>query len=111
MNDATAKNIMLMKDTTNHYLWQSALAEGEPPTLLGRPVMLNPDVAQQSANAKSLLFGDFSGFFVARRPSVTVKRLDERYADTGQVGFVGNFRVGADLIDTKAIVIGQNSAS
>jgi HK97 family phage major capsid protein len=110
-SDTQAKKLELRKDTTNRYLWSASLREGQPPTLLGRPLIVNNDVAVPAANAKSLLFGDFDGFFVAKRPSISIQRLSERYADTGQIGFIANMRIGSDLIDTKSVVVGVNSAT
>jgi HK97 family phage major capsid protein len=111
MSDAAAQVVRKLKDLNDRYLWQDGLAAGEPATLLGRPVVLNPDMAVPAANAKSLAFGDFSFYFAVRRPSISLMRLNERYRDSGLIGFIANVRVGADLVQPEAIALGQNAAS
>lgn len=44
MADSTIKAVRALRDTTNQYLWQPALALGEPATLLGKPVLHDPDM-------------------------------------------------------------------
>lgn len=109
--DSTLKSIEQLKDQQDRYLWQAGIAQGAPPTLLGFPILVNPDIATMAANAKSLLFGNLRrGFYVARGSSISLQRLNERYADTGQVGFRIFARFGSDLLNTEAVAIGKNSA-
>jgi HK97 family phage major capsid protein len=82
-------------------------------TLLGYPLVINQDVASMAANAKSILFGDFSKYKVRRVLDIMVLRLVERYADFGQVGFLCFSRYDGNLIDagTHPIQFYQNSAT
>lgn len=41
-----------------------------------------------AANAKSILFGDLSNYFIRDALDIMVIRRDERYADTLEVGFL-----------------------
>ncbi len=51
----------------------------------------------------SCVFGDFRlGYMVADRKSLTVLRLEERYADEGKVGLLFTHRVGGDVIRSKS---------
>lgn len=110
--DATSKQAAILKDSQNRYLWNPDLVTGQPGALLGHPVVINPDVAEMAANAKSVVFGDFSFHWVVRRPAITVQRLNELYAANGQVGFRVFARFGADLTITDApLAVGQNSAT
>ena len=69
-------------------------------TLLGFPVFTNQSVATMAANAKSIAFGDFNKYKVRRvRSGIQIRRLDERYADQNQVGFVGFMRCDGRLLD------------
>jgi HK97 family phage major capsid protein len=111
MNDVTANIARKMKDTTNRPIWLESLASGEPAQLLGYPVILNPDMASPAASAKSIAFGDFSFYYACTRPEISIQRLDEAFASTGQVGFRAMFRIGADLLVTEALSIGQHSAT
>lgn len=87
MADATAKMIRKLKDTTNQYLWQPGLVAGQPDTLFGRPVIVSDSVPAATTGLKSVVFGDLSYYTIADRQGVTVQRLNELYAATGQVGF------------------------
>jgi HK97 family phage major capsid protein len=53
---------------------------------------------QMAADAKTVLFGDFSYYWIADRQGRTFKRLNELYAVTGQVGFLGSQRVDAKIV-------------
>ena len=52
---------------------------------------------------KSVLFGDFSYYWIADRESVVLKRLDELYAANGQVAFRAHRRVDGKVILAEAI--------
>jgi HK97 family phage major capsid protein len=52
-----------------------------------------------------LLFGDFSYYWIADRQSRTLKRLNELYAVTDQVGFIGTQRVDGKLILPEAMQV------
>jgi HK97 family phage major capsid protein len=111
MNDSTAKVIRKLKDNDGQYLWQPGLQLGQPDRLLGRPVYISDDVPVMAANAKSILFGDFSHYWIADRKGATMQRLDELYAANGQVGFRMYKRVDGKLIRNDAVVYYQNSAT
>ena len=116
MNQATWGTLAAKKDSDGRYLLLPAsmggLEGGPAGTLLGHPITLNPAMASMGASQKCLAFGDFSAHYVVRRPGMTIRRLTELYAATGQVGYVANMRLGADLsIVDEPICIGQNAAS
>ena len=64
-----------------------------------------------AAGAKSVVFGDFSYYWVADRTTRSFKRLNELYAATGQVGFLASERVDGKLVLAEAVqVLQQKSA-
>jgi len=103
MNDATMKYIRKLKDTTGQYLWQKAIHEGDHETLLGKPIFHSPFAPEVAAGSKPILFGDFSYYWIGDRTGISFRRLNERYADTGQVGFLATKRVDGKLILPEAI--------
>lgn len=111
MGDAAAKVIRKLADTTGQYLWQPGLAAGAPDTLLGRPVEISDDVPAMAVSAKSILFGDFSYYWIVDRVGRVFQRLNELYAANGQVGFRAFQRVDGKLILTEAVKYYQNSAT
>lgn len=89
MNDAVAKYIRKLKnDVTGDYTWQPSVQVDKPDTILGRPVRYSQDMASSvAALAKTVAFGDFSYYRIADRTGLSIQRLNELYAGTGQVGF------------------------
>lgn len=94
MKDATMGAVRKLKDTTNQYLWQPSIQVGVPDTLLGKPVYTDPNVAAVALSAKSVIFGDFSAYFVRLAGGVRFERSDE-------------FAFNADLVTFKAVVRGD----
>lgn len=81
-------------------------------TLLGYPVYVNNDIAAPAANAKTLLFGDFSYYKIRDAMQVEMFRFtDSAYTKLGQVGFLAWCRMGGNLIDTNAVKYYQHSAT
>ena len=110
MNDATVKAIRKLKDGIGQYLWQPSLQAGTPDTILNRPLYTSAYVPAIASGAKSIVFGDFSYYWVADRQGRVSKRLNELYAATGQVGFVATQRVDGKLILPEAIKVLQQKA-
>ena len=99
-------------DAQNRPLWQPSLQDGQPDNFLGYPVILNNDMPAPGASAKSWLFGNFRQAYVIRDVTgVQTLRLDERYADFLQVGFLGFQRSGGVVQDASAVRALQHSAT
>lgn len=107
VNDSTMRAIRKLKDQNGQYLWQKALHEGEHETLLGKPIYHSPFAPTLEAGAKAVAFGDFSYYWIGDRQGITFRRLNERYADTGQVGFLCTKRLDGKLILPEAIKVLQ----
>ena len=106
-NDATMAAIRKLKGNDGQFLWQKALHEGDHETLLGKPVFTSPFMPAIAAGAKPILFGDFNFYWIGDRQGVTFKRLNERYADTGQIGFLATKRVDGKLVLPEAMKVLQ----
>jgi HK97 family phage major capsid protein len=69
--------------------------------LLGRPVVMNQPQDNVAASKAALMFGDFkAGYLLREVGDMSILRLNERYADSGQVGFIGFARAGAVNTDS-----------
>ena len=110
LNDATVKAIRKLKDSTGQYLWQPSIQAGTPDTILNRPLYTSAYMPALAASAKTIVFGDFSYYWVADRQGRVFKRLNELYATTGQVGFLATQRVDGKLILPEAIKVLQQHA-
>ena len=111
LNDSSIRAIRKLKDLNNQYLWQPGLREGEPDLLLGKPLYTSAYMPTIAAGARTILFGDLSYYWIGDRKGITFKRLNERYADYGQVGFLASRRVDAKLILPEAVKVLQQKAS
>jgi len=110
LNDSTIKAIRKLKDANGQYLWQPSIKEATPDTLLSRPLYTSTYMPSIEAAAKSMVFGDFSYYWVADRQGRVFKRLNELFATTGQVGFLATQRVDGKLILPEAIKVLQQKA-
>lgn len=111
LNDSTVKAIRKLKDKNDNYLWQPSLTAGTPDTLLGRPVYTSSYVPTIAAGAKTVIFGDFSYYWIADRAGRNFKKLNELYAATDQTGFVATQRVDGKLILAEAIKVLKQKAA
>jgi len=105
LNDSTVKAIRKLKDGNGNYLWQPALTEGTPDTILGRPVYTSAYMPSIATGARTVIFGDLSYYWVADRQGRTFKKLSELYATTDQTGFMATQRVDGKLILREAVKV------
>lgn len=116
MNDSTLRVIRKLKDSQNRPIfvpgYEVGVPGGMPDTLLGSPIIINQDVPVMAANAKSILFGDFSFYTIRDVMDVTMFRFtDSVFTRKGQVGFLAWMRSGGQMIDTTAVKFYANSAT
>ena len=112
-HDSSLKAIKKLEDGQGRPLFLPGIAVREPDTILGYKYTINQDVASMEANAKSVLFGDFSKYIIRDVQGISMMRLSERYADYFQVGFVAFSRHDGELLDagTDPIKYYTNSAA
>jgi HK97 family phage major capsid protein len=109
MNRTTQAAIRKFKDTEGNYLWQPALAAGQPPTLLNYPVTEAEDMPSVSADAPAVAFGDFRrGYLIVDRVGVRVLR--DPYSAKPYVLFYTTKRVGGGVQNFEAIKFLQFSS-
>jgi HK97 family phage major capsid protein len=115
MADLTLGALRNLKDTTGRPIYipgYDGLGKLMPDTLLGYAVVINNDVPVMAANAKSILFGDFSQYIIRDVMAFTLFRFDDSaYVKLGQIGFLAWQRSGGNLIDTAAVKYFANSAT
>jgi HK97 family phage major capsid protein len=117
MHDDSLAVVRKLKDTQGRPIFlpgYDGLTGTMPDSLLGYPIQINQDMAVMAASAKSILFGNFSFYYVRDVVgSVAMHRFtDSAYAKLGQVGFLQFSRHGGNLMDVGgAIKYYQNSAT
>jgi len=102
MNKNTRAAIRKLKDSTGQYLWVQGFA-GNPDTFDQKPIRINKHMPDIAAGTKPIAYGDFKYYHIKDRTVMTMKRLDEKYADTGHVGFRVDKRVDGKLVLSEAI--------
>jgi HK97 family phage major capsid protein len=84
------KMLSKLKGTSNEYIWEPSVKIGDPDVLLGNRVYMSEYVPNTFTTGLYVgAFGDFSFYHIAEGMNFTVQRLDELYAITNQVGFIG----------------------
>lgn len=84
------KMLAKLKNGEGDYIWQPTKTEKDPDMLLGRPVIMSEFAPNTFTTGLYVgLFGDFSNYWIADALDMQIKRLNELYAETGQVGFIG----------------------
>lgn len=102
MNKNTRAAIRKLKDSTGQYLWVQGFS-GNPDTFDGKPIRINKHMPDIAATTKPIAYGDFSYYHIKDRTVMTMKRLDEKYAETGHVGFRIDKRVDGKLVLAEAV--------
>ncbi|MCM1166438.1 MAG: phage major capsid protein [Lachnospiraceae bacterium] len=100
MNDSAIAAVRKLKDGNGAFMWQPALTAGEPPTLCGYKVYTSA-----LAPKDKIAFGDISYYKIGDRGTRSIKRLGERFADEGMVGFIMQERVDGILTLREAVQI------
>ncbi|WP_254509882.1 phage major capsid protein [Anatilimnocola floriformis] len=112
-NDSTLKAIKKLVDSQNRPLWSAGMASGDPDTILGCRYVINQSMPTMATSAKSILYGDCSKYIIRDASDIQLVRLNERYGEYHQVGFLAFARCDGDLLDagTNPVKYYANSAS
>jgi len=112
LSDTALGTLRKLKDSQGRPLWEPGLQVGQPDSLLGHRFVINNDMPVPAANVKSVLFGDFrEGYVIRDVRDVFLLRLEERYADFAQVGFVSFARSDGQPQDLGAYKALRQSAT
>ncbi len=91
LNDSTLKALKAIVQSATYNespLWQPSMRVGEPDTIEGKAYIVNIDMDDLFPTKKPVLFGDFKQFLIREVLPMKVRRLEELYAATDEVGFV-----------------------
>jgi HK97 family phage major capsid protein len=110
MHDQTVKALRKLKDTNGRYIWSDGdVTKGVPATLNNKPVSFNQAMAQISAGAKPIAFGDFSEYYVRKVGSPLIGVAREKFFPN--LGIMGVHRIDGAPAQTKAIKTLQMAAA
>ncbi len=109
MADSTVKAIRKVLDGSQRPVfvpgYETGVPGGAPDTLLGQPIVINQDVAAMASDAKSIIYGDLSAYYIRDVMALEMFRFtDSAFTKKGQVGFLAWMRTGGNLIDVGGAV-------
>lgn len=86
--------ISQLKDAENRYLWQPSTQVGSPDRLHGLAVNYSEFMGNTFTTGQYVAaLADFSFYHIAETVQYAVQRLNELYAETNQIGFIGRGEV------------------
>lgn len=93
---SAVKQIAKLQDDEGRYIWADSLVNGEPDRLLGFPVHMSEYAPSTFTTGLYVgILGDFKFYHIVDSLFFEVQRLDELYAATNQVGFIGRLECDA----------------
>jgi HK97 family phage major capsid protein len=110
MNRTTIGAVRKLKASDGHFLWTDALTAGNPPTILGRPVIECPEADDViGGNSPSTTFpiviGDWQHFRIFDRVATSILRDPYSVQTTGQVRFHARRRLTGGVSKPEAFRI------
>ncbi|MGW2580829.1 phage major capsid protein [Streptomyces virginiae] len=100
------KMIRKLKTTTDEqYVWQPGLASDRPDTILDVPYVVSEFAPNTFTDGLySGMIGDFSYYWIAESLGLEIQRLNELYAATDEIGFIGRQELDAMPVLEEAFV-------
>lgn len=84
------KQIRKLKDGEGQYIWKAGISSDRGDTILDMPVHMSEYAPNTFTTGEYVgILGDFSYYWIADALNLSIQRLDELYAETNQVGFIG----------------------
>ncbi len=94
-----------LKDANGLYLWAESLRVGEPDRLMGIPVMESEFTPNTFTNGLYVgMLANWEFYWIVDALDIQVQRLDELYAGTNQVGFIGRMETDGMPVLAEAFV-------
>lgn len=102
MSNGMIKKGRKYRDGQGDYLWQPAIAAGQPATFDGNAVYEDPYLAAPASVTKSVLFGDASAVVIKQMPLRVATSTEFRF-NVDQVAIKSVYRAGGALPDAAAL--------
>lgn len=104
VNDKTVATLKKWKDANGNPIYVRDVTRDWPESIFGWPLVIDNQLPDLGINGAAIA-GDFNAVIVREAGDMVVKRLDELYAETGQVGFLAWQRFGVILEDLAAMAL------
>ncbi|MXN48800.1 phage major capsid protein [Shinella kummerowiae] len=104
MNNTTLGVVRTLKDGQGNYLWQPSYQQGQPSTLLGRPIIEDPTMPDIANGTYPVMFGDFNrAYRIYDRVGMSILRDPYTQATKGMVRFHARRRLGGGPVLAEAL--------
>lgn len=81
-----------LKDSDGQYLWVPGLQQGAANTILGKPYITSEWTPNAMTSGKYVgMYADFSNYWITDCLDMTIQVLNELYAETNQIGYIGRY--------------------
>lgn len=98
------KQIRKLKTGEGDYIWQAGIG-ATPDRILEVPYLISEYAPNTFTSGSYVgIIGDFKKYWIADALSMQIKRLDELYAETGQIGFIGRLECDAQPVLGEAFI-------
>ncbi len=102
-HDQTRRVIKVLLDKYGRPLWKPGLATGDPDRINNYPYHVNNDMTATpgtaTTNQNTVLFGALDKYVIRRVKELGILTLRERFADYGQLAYIGFSRADGQLLD------------
>ena len=102
MSNGAIKKVRKYRDLDGRYLWEPAVAQGQPDRFDGQPVYEDPGLAAPASATKSVVYGDLSTFVIKQMALRVAVSSDFKF-DTDQVALKSVWRAGGAVSDAIAL--------
>jgi HK97 family phage major capsid protein len=124
MSSDTARQVAQFVDGNGRFMWQATDMYGAGlgtrqqdgsvtpnPMFLAMPLVITEQAPSVTTNSYPVVFGDLRGYIKAERIGMTVRVLDELYAETDQKLFILRLRFGGQLAEDYKVKLLKVAAS
>lgn len=106
------KKVRLLKDDNGQYLWEPGIAGNRPATIVDRPYKMSEFAPNTfTASQYVAILGDFSYYWIVSALDLQIQVLNELYAATNQIGWIGRMEVDGMPVFEEAFARQQLAAS
>lgn len=110
MNDTTLSGVRKLKNTEGDYLVGRLNSDGADFELLGKPIVVDPNMPDVGTGAKSVVFGDFEAYFVRMAGGIRFEASRDFAWDTDMTTYRALLRADGALVDTSGALKSYTSA-
>ncbi|MFC8008907.1 phage major capsid protein [Streptomyces cinereoruber] len=98
-------SVRKLKDGDGNYIWRPGLAGDAGDTILDIPFVMSEFAPSTFGDGDYVgMLGDFSYYWIAESLQMEVQRLNELYAESNQIGFIGRMEADAMPVLGEAFV-------